>query len=284
MSRRLAHSLIVGLGVVCLTVAVRGQAVEVERASQGAGTEPLTARDILTRALERAARQDASGQELDFEYLLDSTIQSLDGDGQATDTERAQYRRYPLEGYLFDELIARDGLPLDEDEAREAAEQKAEFIKEARDHAARGERFEPEEMAVRFDRELMDRYVTTLVGIEVIRDHPSWVLSFAPRDGTLPDNRRMDKALNRSTGRLWIAQEDYGLVRISFEMQRPFRYLWGLVATLRHAEGQLDLHRLDDGLWTPARFDLELDLRVLFKGIRRRITQAWTDPRSFEAR
>ena len=60
-------------------------------------------------------------------------------------------------------------------------------------------------------------------------------------------------------------------------MQRPFRYVWGLVATLRHAAGQLEYERVDRNLWTPARFDLELDLRVFFKGIRRRIRQVWVE-------
>ena len=47
----------------------------------------------------------------------------------------------------------------------------------------------------------------------------------------------MDKALNRSTGRLYIAQRDYGVMRIEFEMQEPMRYLWGLIATLKSAMG-----------------------------------------------
>ena len=94
----------------------------------------------------------------------------------------------------------------------------------------------------------------------------------------------MDKALNRSTGRLWIAQDDYGVARVSFEMQEPFRYLWGLVATLRHATGRLDFRRVDGELWAPSAFDLQLDLRVFFKGIRRHVRQQWVDVRRLETR
>ncbi|MDE0830007.1 MAG: hypothetical protein OSB03_12485 [Vicinamibacterales bacterium] len=243
-----------------------------------AATAPLPDADaILEQALDRAAAQDTAGLELDFESLLDSTVESLNGDGDTTDIETARYRRYPLVGLLYEELIARDGRPLDDEEAREEAERRAEFVEEARKHADRGEPYDPNEMAVRFNRELMDRYDTALIGTEVVGVHTCWVLSFEPREGRLPDNQRMDKALNRSTGRLWIAQDDYGVARVSFEMQEPFRYVWGLVATLRHATGQLEYERVDHNLWTLARFDLELDLRVFFKGIRRRIRQAWIE-------
>jgi len=258
-------------------VSPQAQSVETEVARDVEEAPQPSAHTILERALARASTQAASGRELDFESVLESIFESLDGDGAATETQTARYRRYPLEGLLYEEVISRDGRTLDEEEAREEAERKADFVREARAHAARGERYEPEDRSVRFDNELMDRYDTTLLGTEVVRDHRCWVLGFAPRDGRLPDNRRMDKALNRSTGRLWIAQDDYGVARVSFEMQRPFRYVWGLVATLRHAAGRLDYERVELSLWTPARFDLELDLRVFFKVIRRRIRQVWSE-------
>ena len=169
-------------------------------------------------------------------------------------------------------------MALSDDDAREERERKAKFVRDAQSHAARGEEYKPNDMNVGFDRELMERYKTNLVGNELVRGHFCWVvIEFEPRDGQLPDNRRMDKALNRSTGRLWISQEDYGVVRVSFEMQRPFRYLWGLVATLRHADGRFDFERIAQNFWAPVAFDLTLDLRVFFRGMHRHILQRWTD-------
>lgn len=238
-----------------------------------------TGHTILNHAIERASIQDDSGIELAFEYIVESAVESINGDGAVTETETARHRRYPLEGLLYDELIERDGRPLEEDDARKEKEKKSKFVREARAHAARGEPYEPDEMNVRFDRKLMDRYNTRLVGTDMIRGLTCWVLSFEPRNGRLPDNRRIDKALNRSAGRLWIAQDDFGVARISFEMQRPYRYLWGLIATLRHATGHFDFERLDANLWVPTSFDLELDLRVFFRRIRRHIRQNWVEHR-----
>ena len=273
--RRCLAVLLLSIGVGFLAPA----AAQAQTETAGAPNDsvPLTAAVILDRALERAASQYESGEDLSHEFLVSSTIESLDGDGLVTKTETARHHQYPLEGLPYQELIERDGQPLDRDDAREEEEKKADFIKQARAHASRGEPYEPDEQRMRFDRELMDRYRATLVGTETIGEHTCWVLQFEPREGRLPDTRRMDKALNRSTGRLWVAADDYGVARVSFEMQKPFRYLWGLIATLRSGAGQLDFERSDGGVWTPTSFNLTLDLRVFFKSIRRRINQTWAE-------
>ena len=239
----------------------------------------LSAEDILSRALERAAVQEEEGLELTFEYFVESTAERLDDEGVITETKTAKLHHYPLEELLYEELIERDGEALDEDALREQHKRKTDFVRKAREHRARGEAYEPNEMDIGFDHELMDRYDTRLVRTESLRGHDCWVLGFTPREGKLPDRRRMDKALNRSTGYLWIAQDDYGVARVSFEMQEPFKYFWGLVATLRHATGQMDFDRIADNLWAPTQIDLELDLRAFFRTIRRHVRQDWVEHR-----
>lgn len=241
---------------------------------------PVAGRRIIDRALKQAVGQRATAFELGFEYFTDGRVESLDGDGRVTDTETTRNRHYPLEGHFYSEVIGRDGQPLDEDEARDEREKRSDFVREARRHAERGERYQPDEMRVDFDHELMDRYVTTLVGTDVVDGSLCWVIGFEPREGRLPDNRRLDRAMNRSTGRLWIAQHDYGVRRAEFEMQRSVRWLWGIAGTLRRATGQLDFRRIESGLWIPDRTLVEIELGVFFglKTIRRRISNEWVDP------
>ena len=241
---------------------------------------PVAAHQIIDRALEQAAGQRAAAFELGFEYFTDGRVESLDGDGRVTDSKKTRNRHYPLEGHFYSELIARDDRPLDDDEARDERKRKADFVREARRHAERGERYAPDEMRVDFDHELMDRYVTSLVGTDVVDGTVCWVIGFEPREGRLPDNRRLDGALNRSSGRLWIAQHDYGVRRAVFEMQRPVRWLWGIAGTLRRASGRLDFRRIEPNLWIPDRTLVEIELGVFFglKTIRRRITNDWIEP------
>ena len=246
----------------------------------GALDAPVAARQIIDRALEQAVEQRVTAFELGFEYFTDGRVESLAGDGRVTDTETTRNRHYPFEGHFYSEVIGRDGQPLDEDEARDEREKKADFVREVRRHAERGERYQPDQMRVDFDRELMDRYVTTVVGTDVVDGAVCWVIGFEPREGRLPNHRRIDGALNRSTGRLWIAQHDYGVRRAEFEMQRPVRWLWGIAGTLRRATGRLDFRRIESGLWIPDRTLVEIELGVFFglKTIRRRIRNEWVDP------
>ena len=268
------------LGAVLVTTEILAQSpkpdtsVSSDEAIREANQNRATAEMILDRAIERSEAQDESGRELDFESIVLYTVEKLNGDGEITDTETTRYRRYPLEGLLYEELIERNGLALDEDDVRKTAKDKREFIEEVRKHAERDEEYEPDEYSsVKFNREMMDRYNIALVGTDTVGEDLCWILEFAPREGKLPDKKRMDKALNRSTGKMWITQNDYGIARISFAMNKPFRYLWGIAATLRNVEGQLDFIRVSPKVWYPSAFDLHLDLSVFFRGIRRHIRQ-----------
>ena len=130
---------------------------------------------------------------------------------------------------------------------------------------------------MRFDRDLIDRFQASVTGVEDIRGESAWVLSFEPRPGKLPEKTRMDKALNRSSGRLYIAKRDYGVMRIEFEMQKPLRYLWGLIATLKRAVGRLEFARVEPDIWLPHTFDLEIDLRVFFRNRHQQVVREWVD-------
>lgn len=245
-----------------------------------AAADAPAAADIVGRALDRAARQRESALARHFEFVTAGTVESLDAAGNVTRTETNRRRNYPLEGHFYSELVGRDGRSLDADDARDERKRKAAFVREARRHAARGERYDPNEMHVDFDRELMDRYRTTLAGTDVVRGESCWVIRFEPRDGSLPENRRIDKALNRSTGFLWITRNDYRVARVTFEMQRPFRWLWGIAGTLRRATGRFDLQWIGSDLWMLTDSRVEFDVGVLFgmKSIRRRIRSEWVRP------
>ena len=268
------------LGLIC----VPGPATAQSAGELVAG-DRVDAASIVERALDAASRQRDSALGSYFEYVTAGTVESLDADGNVTRTETSRRRHYPLEGHFYSELIGRDGGSLDGDDVRDEQDRKAEFIREARRHAARGERYDPDDMHVDFERELMDRYHTTLAGTDIVRGDSCWVIRFVPRAGRLPDKRRIDKALNRSKGHLWITKDDYRVARVTFEMQRPFRWLWGIAGTLRHATGQFDLQWIRPDLWTLANSRIEFDVKVLFgmKSIRRRVRSELVEYQAPEA-
>jgi len=237
--------------------------------------------EIVDRAVARAEAQYQARIDAMFEAQVLSSVRSLDGDSQVTEMEITKYLQYPLHGALYDELIEMDGRALSEKEVREEAKKRQEFIRGVRERIERGEHPQPESgPGVRFNQEFVGRYEVKVVGSEAVRGHRCWMIDFEPRKGKLPVRDRMDRALNRSTGRFWISREDYGLVRLEFALREPFKYWGGLVAVIRNTEGVLDFSRVEPDVWLPANFDLKLDLKImLVKNIRRHISKKWTDYR-----
>jgi len=237
-----------------------------------------SSQEIVDKAIDRSESQLKGNLEAEFESLVLSLIDSVDGEGTVTKSEKARYSRYPVDGAVFDELIEKEGRPLTEKETRKEKERRDEFIEEVKERLAEGKSPQPEDARqVRFNRDFMSRYETKLVGEENVRSYFCWVVYFEPKEGKLPVKNRMDEALNRSTGRIWISQDDYGLVRVEFEMREPIRYLAGILATVRNTVGRLEFERIEADIWFPVDFELKLDLRILFKNIRRNITMNWSD-------
>ena len=243
--------------------------------TENASLDPLG--NIIKQMVERANRQDDAGAELQYEARLITTIHSLTGD-KVTKTDRAVYKRYPLEGQLYEELIERNGHPLNEREQREEREKRRKFMRQAREVSRQDRKLieTNDERQVRLGSNLINRFEASLVGVEKIDNEEYWKVSFAPRRRKQPEKTRLDKMFNHSRGTLYIAREDYGLRRIDFQMQNSVRYLWGL-ATLRHAEGRLEFERVQTDVWLPKRFDFDINLRIFFRSKRQRIIREWVE-------
>jgi len=278
MRARLPRALVISfVAVLGLSAGPSGQTSS-PPASTTPGPDADSVGEIMAQAMARARTQDEAGTELEFESLILTTVDSIDGDEQVTETETALHKRYPLSGAVYEELVEKDGEPLDEDELREEQKRKDEFQAKAIAAAEDGDRVETDdERQLRFDQELMGRYRAEVVGQETLRGERCWVVDFEPREGKLPENTRMDKVLNRSTGRLYVSQQDHGIMRIEFELNKPVRYVWGLIASLSHGVGGIDFQRVEPNVWIPQRFDMRIDIRVFFRTARRRVVREWVE-------
>jgi hypothetical protein len=241
--------------------------------------EDLSAQAIVDRAVARAEAQFSLQVDAKFESQVFMSIQSLDDGGQVTKTDLTNYHQYPLQGALFEELIAKDGRTLNAQEQNVEEKNKTKFIREVEKRKKRGLHPQPEKRpGIRFGNQLMRRYRFKMLRTEEDGRYRCWVIAFDPKEGELPVQEMMDNALNQSTGTLWVAQDDYGVVRLDFVMRKPFKYWAGLLAVIRNTEGRLDFQRVESNIWMPSDFELKLDLNVmLVKNIRRLITKKWTD-------
>ena len=264
--------------IVVLALSAATAATQLQAPSPASDESALDVTDIIGLAVARARAQDEAGVELGFESTISTIVEKLNGDGDIVASDTTEHRRYALEGSLYEELISRNGEPVSESDIRDESERRQKFQKEARKATDRGEHVQTnDERQIRFNDDLMTRFTATIVGQEMMRGHRCWVIAFQPRSDKLPGSSRLDKALNRSAGHVYVTQSDYGVVRIDFELLRPVRYLWGIVASLRKATGQLEFERVDDGIWLPRSFDLYIDVRVLFRTTRRHVVRQWIE-------
>jgi len=241
--------------------------------------EGLSAQLILEKALDRADAQYEAVMDAQFESEVRSEVRRLGAQMEVIDTEREKYRQYPRQGALYDELVEKDGRQLNKKEAKEESKRRKKFIRDVKARVSRGEHPQPEKSpAIRFNHELMDRYNVDHHGTEKLRGHECWVLTFHSKPGKLPTRTRMDPALNNSSGRIWVAKEDYGLARVEFAMDKPFKYWGGFLATIRSTEARLEFNRVETDVWLPLDFDFQFDIEILsVKSIRRHYVKEWSN-------
>jgi len=227
--------------------------------------EPLPPRPAVGDIMDRALAHSEWQREERFEHrLLARQViieKKLDDDKNATETSTKIYRIYPVDGHSFDDLIERNGEPVSEEERED---RKKSFREEI---AKPPEERDKDETDIRFNRELMSRYQAKLAGKEKIKGRMAWVIRFWPKEGKLPVNRRIDHALNNSRGRVWVDDEDYGILRVEFELIKPVKFWGGILGVIREVEGHLETHRFEEGVYLPKSFEIYLEGRILFKGL-----------------
>ena len=250
---------------------------------QQSGVEPAApVGDIMRQAADRLLDQEERGAELAYESRIFTTVHTLDGENEITETETTLHRRYPLEGELYEELVERDGEPLDAEDQQEERERREEFLREVREREEGDDPIETnDERQIEVD-DLLQRFEATITGVEMVDNEECWVVAFTPRAGKLPEKTRMDRMLNRSSGTVYVTRRDYGVPRVEFRIQQPTRYFWGL-ATLRHAAGRLDFERVEPDVWLPKRFAFATQLRVLFRTTRQQVVREWIARERLEA-
>ena len=268
LSRFLAVPLLAGLTVVALA------------GGQPAPPDPVDPelREIIDRALERAAWAEEEGFETSYRRAMTQRTQQFDGDGEVTDAETLLYQVEPYQGALFRRLTARDGEPIDARGRREQERRWEEFQADIDDPRKRAElEREREENEIKFDEELVGRFTASLDGVRDLRGRPSYVISFEPRPGRLPVRRRIDHALNKSRGEAWIDKETYEIAQVSFQLMDRVRLWWGIIGSISDATGRLERKPVAGDVWLNTELDIYFHVRVLFRTTRRNTTTQWSE-------
>ncbi len=246
-----------------------------------------SAESIIQRALKRVEQLEERGFEkrLRFDHL--NVLERLDSEGAPKSREERRYKVYPLQGHQYYELVEKDGRPLEGKELRKEQKRRQEFLDQISKSDAGGKGGDGDKKddpaQIRFNEELIARYRSEVVGREVIKGRPAFVLRFEPKAEKLPVRRRLDYALNNSRGKLWIDEQDFIPSRLEFTLIKPVRFWGGLLGALTKLDGRLDLVRLENGAWLYQQLDVYMDGRILFTSLHQKVRLDWSNFRAVSA-
>ena len=177
----------------------------------------VDARVIVLEALQRAARNVERGVELRHRSLMTREVRRFDGDGRVEEVHTGDYEVIPIDGARYERRLTVDGRPLNAEEQEGERRREADF-REARRRARESGEDERDDDEIVFDEQLIERYEVAFEAEEVFRGRPSYRISFEPRPGRLPVRQRIDHALNKARGQIWIDKETYEAARVEFEL------------------------------------------------------------------
>jgi len=237
--------------------------------------------------LERATRNEEQNFGALHRSLMTREVRHFDGDGRVEEEDLGDYEVIPIDGARFQRRLTINGRTLSEEEQQEEREREAEFREERRRRregadAGQEEEEEEDEDEIVFNEELIGRFVFAFESDEPLRGRPNYLVSFRPKAGRLPVRRRIDYALNKSRGQIWIDQETFEAARVELELIDKVRLLWGAVGTISHARGSIDRGPVLGDKWAQLQFETYTDVRSFLRRTRRGEITRWRDFRLIE--
>lgn len=223
----------------------------------------------------------------DYSYVQHAEQRELDEQGRVRKVESRTFDVIVIDGEPYQELIARNGKPLGEAEARKEQEKLDRELARRRneDPARRSRRLSEEEKrrmeGREFAREIPEAFRFRLAGEDRLEGRPVWIIDAEPKPGYRGKAKRAD-LLSKFRGRLWIDQQDYQWVRVEAETIAPVRFGWVLARLDPGAKMVFEQRRVHDEVWLPSRAHIQLSARLaLVRKLRGEVEVLWRDYRKF---
>ena len=228
-------------------------------------TSPVSISEIIDHAITRGQQEEQDekqGREL--VATQHTVVEDLKDDGSLK--ERSEFVREPvvIGGRVFMRTVSRNGRPLSGKYLAKEKDREKKFrdtVARSKDDAKRRD----EEYDVKLDRELFNRFLVSLEGEEPVNERPAWVLNFHPKPGDKPERTRAERVINHVSGKIWIDQQSYEIVRADMSLTQPITF-YGVVANIRGLHFQLEQKPVGE-FWHPSFLDLKVEGRALLTSL-----------------
>jgi hypothetical protein len=231
--------------------------------------------EVLRNVLSAVKSPEVRHASAQFRSVQHTTIQKLDEKGRLREREDRVYDVGPLAGGVYARLVEKNGRSLSPSELQVEQQSQQRFIERSPAQWFGG----GDSDRVALDQELFDRYRAEIVGRESVGGRPTLVLHFWPRSSDLPIRRRQDYVLNKLTGKVWIDQQDWEIVRVEAQLTERVRVWLGLIAAIDKVDVHFEQIRMGDAVYLPLKLTANFEGRKLFSTLRENVTVTWTGQR-----
>jgi len=242
-------------------------------------------RELLRRAEEKDIENDK--QQRDYTYIERVERHELDGKGNLRKTETFTSEVLEIYGEPVVRRTSKDDKPLSSDELKKEDEKIQKIIDKRKNESEedRRKRLAKEEKDREEDRkfvlEIADAFNFRLVGSEAIDGRDTWVFEGEPRPGYEPKERNA-KILSKFKGRVWIDRTEAQWVKLDITAIDTISVGFVLARIHKGTHLIIELTRVNDEVWLPARVQLHFDARVaLFKSYDDDVEQTYRDYKKF---
>lgn len=224
----------------------------------------------------------------DYSYVQHTEQRRFGRGGRVSGVESRTFDVIVIDGEPYEKLIAKDGRPLSEAEARKEQEKLDRELERRRREKPerRARRLTEREKRRRegreFAQEIPEAFTFRLAGEETVDGRRVWVIEAEPKPGFRGKAKRAE-LLSKFRGRLWIDQQDYQWVRVEAETIAPVRFGWILAKLDPGARMTFEQRRVHGEVWLPSRAWMRLGARVaLIRRLDAEVEVLWRDYRKFQ--
>jgi len=209
-----------------------------------------------------AATQRHWQARLRYTYVERDEDRRLNSDGHVTLADVDISRTILVNGVPFEQLVERNGRPPSAEEERKQKEKLDKLKRETPEQRAERIRKQEEENTS-IVREVPKAFDFQLVGEEVVKGRPAWVLQATPHPGYRAQGK-YGKMFSKVEGKLWVDKQDLGWIKVDGQVIQPISMGLFLARVLRGSHITMEQTRADVGIWMPERVEVRADAKIFF--------------------
>jgi hypothetical protein len=216
-------------------------------------------REIALRSVFAAERNWKARQS--YTYTVRDEERHLDSQGRVKSTDIDVSKAVLVNGYSIEQTVSHNGgLPTpakkkkDDDSLRkrrsETPSEGATRLREEKEYRA-------------FIDEVPDAFNFRLLGEEVVRGRPAYVLEVTPKPG-FHAHSKCGMMFSKVHGKIWVDTQDFGWVKVDVDVMEPFSMGLFLARVQPGSHIVFEQTRVADGIWLPARIEITANAKILF--------------------